>query len=129
MELIPFVFLVPVAAFAVILFFGEKLPLKGAIVGIGAMVFGLGVSLYLTAQALMDAVHLPHQWNVPWFRFGMYEMSLGIYVDGLTLVMLTVVTLVSLLVQIYSLSYMHGDLRFKRYYATFLCLRLPCWAW
>src|SRR5205085_3962600 len=42
---------------------------------------------------------------------------IGVLVDGAAAVMLVVVTLVSTLVQTYSLAYMHGDPRFKRYYA------------
>ncbi|HVE14830.1 MAG TPA: NADH-quinone oxidoreductase subunit L, partial [Elusimicrobiota bacterium] len=38
-------------------------------------------------------------------------------IDGPAVIMLFVVTLVSFLVQVYSLSYMHGEARFKRYYA------------
>ncbi len=39
-------------------------------------------------------------------------MQLGFYVDGLTAVMLVVVTSISLMVHIYSLGYMHGDVRY-----------------
>ncbi len=45
------------------------------------------------------------------------EVNIGITLDGLTAVMLVVVTGVSLLVQIYSQGYMQGDPGYNRYYA------------
>ena len=43
-------------------------------------------------------------------------MQLGFYVDGLTAVMLVVVTSISLLVHIYSLGYMRGDVRYTYFF-------------
>ena len=74
-------------------------------------------SALLMAGALGGTLSLPYEWNVPWFDVGIYQLRIGVRLDGLAIVMLGVVTLVSLLVQIYSLGYMHGDPRFKRYYA------------
>ncbi len=45
-------------------------------------------------------------------------ISFSLNFDRLTSIMLLVVTLVSLLVHIFSLSYMKGDKRYGRYYAT-----------
>jgi NADH-quinone oxidoreductase subunit L len=45
------------------------------------------------------------------------RVDMGILIDPLTAVMLLVVTTVALLVQIYSLGYMHGDPGFASYYA------------
>jgi NADH-quinone oxidoreductase subunit L len=44
-------------------------------------------------------------------------LPLGLLVDPLTAIMLVVVTSVSLLVQIYSTGYMHGDTGYARYFA------------
>ena len=52
-----------------------------------------------------------------WLTIGSLEINIGITLDGLTGVMLVVVTGVSLLVQIYSQAYMHGDEGYNRYYA------------
>ncbi len=45
------------------------------------------------------------------------QVSIGYLIDELTAVMLIVVTLVSLLVHIYSVGYMHGDPGYARYFA------------
>lgn len=50
-------------------------------------------------------------------NFTGFRLELGTLLDPLTAVMLIVVTTVALMVQIYSLGYMHGDPRFSRYYA------------
>ena len=63
--------------------------------------------------------------NHDWLNFGLpgsdsashVTIPLGIHLDGLTAVMLVVATAVSLLVQIYSQGYMHGDGGYSRYYA------------
>ncbi len=48
---------------------------------------------------------------------GNLNFSVGILMDSLTAVMLVVVTIVSLMVQIYSQGYMKGDPGYHRYYA------------
>ena len=48
---------------------------------------------------------------------GSLLVNIGIRLDGLTAVMLVVVTAVSFLVQVYSSGYMHGDCGYARYYA------------
>ena len=55
----------------------------------------------------------PHQWVV----VDTLRMNVGLTVDGLTAIMLIVVTAVSLLVQVYSHGYMAGDRGYSRYFA------------
>ncbi|WP_185116803.1 NADH-quinone oxidoreductase subunit L [Dysgonomonas massiliensis] len=45
------------------------------------------------------------------------KISLGMYLDPISVMMLVVITTVSLMVHIYSLGYMHGEKGFQRYYA------------
>lgn len=52
-----------------------------------------------------------------WLEIGPLHITIGASLDGLTGVMLVVVTGVSLLVQIYSQEYMRGDEGYSRYYA------------
>ncbi|MFH1619047.1 MAG: NADH-quinone oxidoreductase subunit L [bacterium] len=118
--MLEYVFILPLLSFAaagVILAFGKWLPGKGASVGIAVAGWGFLNSLSLFGRAIEGSLPLPYEAAIPWFNFGFHKTTLGVYVDGLTIAMLIVVTAVSLLVQIYSLGYMHGDLRFKRYYA------------
>ena len=50
-----------------------------------------------------------------------FRMDFGILVDNLTITMLFVVCLVSFLVHLYSIGYMHGEVRYGRFFA-FLAL-------
>jgi NADH-quinone oxidoreductase subunit L len=53
-----------------------------------------------------------------WWQNGAAEFVVGARVDGLVVMMLIVVTLISLLVHVYSTAYMHNDRRFTHYYAA-----------
>ncbi len=52
-----------------------------------------------------------------WATVGPLHVDIGLTLDGLSAIMLVVVTSVSLLVQFYSQEYMRGDLGYNRYYA------------
>ncbi len=90
--------------------------MSGSILGILSAAYGLVHSICLFIAVLKNP-GMVHEVSVTWFRFGIYQTELGVLIDGLSSLMLIVVCLVSLLVQIYSLGYMHGEPRFKRYYA------------
>jgi NADH-quinone oxidoreductase subunit L len=55
--------------------------------------------------------------SVTWFESGDIKVEVGTLVDGLTAMMLVTVSIISLLVHIYSKEYLHGDVRFTHYYA------------
>ena len=52
-----------------------------------------------------------------WFTIGGRDFKVGTFVDGLSVMMLFVVTLVSLLVHIYSTDYVDGDRRYTHFFA------------
>ena len=118
--------LIPFFASLVILFGGRENPhSKLPLVGIAAMLWCLIQSLVIFGHAASGAAHLPYEAQWSWISFGAefggkpfsYDLPIGVLIDGPASIMLVVVTLVSLLVQTYSLAYMHDDKRFKRYYA------------
>ncbi|MCE9592199.1 MAG: NADH-quinone oxidoreductase subunit L [Planctomycetes bacterium] len=58
--------------------------------------------------------------NIPWIPLhGMAAgyLYLGVMVDGLTIAMMCMVTLISTLVHLYSIGYMNGDKRYNRFFA------------
>ncbi|MFC2006466.1 hypothetical protein ACFLVG_05920 [Chloroflexota bacterium] len=81
----------------------------------------IGTSLALSIWTLSAVMGAPnHEIAVPdisWLNVGNLNIHVGLLVDSLTAVMLLVVTTVSLMVQIYSQGYMHGDPGYHRYYA------------
>lgn len=61
-------------------------------------------------------------WKMTWLTFSEgVSIDMGILVDPISVMMLVVVTVVSLMVHVYSLGYMKGDERFATYY-SFLSL-------
>jgi len=118
--------LLPLLSFVLIIFFGRKLPGKGSFVAIGAIGWGLFHSLWIFLTVLTTHDYQPVDYHLYDF-FKLSEHSTPIIevayrIDGLTAVMLMVVTIVSLLVHVYSLGYMgykteEEDVRFSRFYA------------
>ena len=136
----------PAISFLVIMFFGKRLPKKGAAVGILAVgasfvcscvaavewinrvddagghaegLAGFGKSLLAASEGHAAVEPVVH--SVTWWQSGGVEFGVGTYVDGLTVMMMFVVTLISLLVHVYSTAYMKGD---RRYTWFFACLSL-----
>ena len=114
---------IPAVSFFLILFFGKRLPRKGSEIGILAV----GASFVLSCVAVyqwIDRVETatgehvqPVLHHITWWQNGGIEFGVGIRMDGLAVMMLFVVTLISLLVHVYSTAYMHDDIRFTHYYA------------
>ena len=52
-----------------------------------------------------------------WFEAGPMKVNVGTMVDGLSTIMLVVVTLISLLVHVFSTDYVAGDRRYTHYFA------------
>src|SRR5260221_6134933 len=117
-ESVAWIAFLPLIASLIILFFGkEGSHSKMPFVGLAAMGWCLIHSLIIFYQASTGAISLPYASLHSWFEVGRYPFSLGVLIDGPAAVMLVVVTLVSFLVQLYSLGYMHADPRLKRFYA------------
>ncbi|CUH94768.1 putative membrane protein [Propionispora sp. 2/2-37] len=82
---------------------------------LASFVLALGVAGGVIAQNITVAE--PLLYRAAWFTVPGLTVDMGVYIDPLTAMMLFVVTLVSLMVQIYSLGYMAGDPGFSRFYA------------
>ncbi|AEH61430.1 proton-translocating NADH-quinone oxidoreductase, chain L [Methanosalsum zhilinae DSM 4017] len=104
--------LLPALAFVVTLFFGKKMYSGGALLPIGAIGASFVISLLITINLLQNPDQVIHQ-SVHWFAV----FNLGILIDPLAAVMLTMVSLVSLLIHIYAIGYMEHDPSKPRYFA------------
>jgi NADH-quinone oxidoreductase subunit L len=114
--IIPFLSLV---SFATIIFFTIKRPRLSAYISIAAVLIGFILSVFVLAEVLSNPVS--SEFKFTWINLPGFKIEMGMLVDSLTAVMLMVVTIVSMLVQIYSVGYMAGDPRFSRYF-SFLSL-------
>src|SRR4051794_36743290 len=130
-------------SFVAILAFGKRMPKKGAEIGIAAVglcfLFAvLSASAWIThvndahAAETTAAVEVtdhgaepveheapvePITTDVTWFEIDGQKFTVGTLVDGLSVMMFIVVTIVSLLVHIYSTDYVGGDRRYTHYFA------------
>ena len=59
----------------------------------------------------------PEPISITWIEIDEIKLSMGFYFDSVTAMMLLVVTIVSSLVHIFSIGYMHGDPRYPRFFA------------
>ncbi|HEX9124232.1 MAG TPA: NADH-quinone oxidoreductase subunit L [Actinomycetota bacterium] len=111
--------LLPLVSATLILFFGKRTPGKGPIYGILALAAGFVMSVAVLWHFVTGGA--PYSSSVTWFEVGTFRLELGQYVDGLTAVMVTMVTAISLCIHVYSIGYMQGD---KRYTWFFVVLSL-----
>ena len=107
--------LLPFVTFALIMVFTRPYPKLSAALSIGAV----SVSLICAFFLLSSHWHLekPIQYTAKWMISGQIHIPFGFLLDQLSLLMLTIVAVISFLVQVYSLGYMAGDPGFARYYA------------
>jgi NADH-quinone oxidoreductase subunit L len=109
--------LLPFVSAGLTLFLGKRTPGKGAVYGIAALVAGLVMSLGVLWQFVQHGGGTFED-SVTWFRIGELSVQAGQLVDGLTAVMLVVVTSISLAVHVYSVGYMHGDQRYTWFFVV-----------
>jgi len=121
-QLMWLIFLLPVFSFVIISFFVRPFVKPDSRVAGYITITALSGSLVLSLWALAAVMAAPHHEiavpDISWLVIGNeLNIHLGLIMDSLTAVMLVVVTGVSLMVQIYSQGYMHGDPGYHRYYA------------
>ncbi len=108
----------PALAYVVIILFTRRSRILSGLISIFTMAicfaFSVGILLELLAKAPADR-SIPLSWT--WLEIPPWSANVGVLIDPLCVNMLLVVTLISLLVQIYSWGYMHDEERFSSYYS------------
>ena len=107
--------MLPFVAFLVIMVFTRNHRGLSAGLSIGAITVSLISAIFLLTRHWH--LETPLQYLGRWLVSGDISIPFGFLLDQTSLLMLTVVTIISFLVQIYSLGYMAGDDGFSRYYA------------
>jgi NADH-quinone oxidoreductase subunit L len=80
---------------------------------------GVGVAMvaaFITSSRVIGAEPLHVSWY-DWAFIQGYAMHVGLWLDGLSAVMISVVTFVSFLVHVYAIGYMKGDPGYGRFFA------------
>ena len=124
-QLIWLILLLPIASFVINSLIIRPFVRKESRVAGYITITAIAGSLALSIWALKEVMAAPHHVlelpDITWLVLNGFTIHLGVIMDSLTAVMLIVVTLVSLMVQIYSQGYMHGDPGYTRYF-TFMSL-------
>ncbi len=116
-EFAPAIALFPLAAFVIALVFGDYMPKKGAFAGIFATAGSLLLSLWVLATVAGGEPYNEQLYQ--WAIGDQIGFHFGILLDPLSALMLVIVSLIALLVHIFSLGYMNaeGETGLRRYYA------------
>ena len=82
-------------------------------------ILGVFIAFVLSAMTLVDVIGGArfNQTIYEWMTVGDLKMEIGFMVDGLTAMMMCVVTFVSLMVHLYTVGYMEEDAGYNRFFA------------
>src|SRR5438105_426353 len=107
--------LLPFAAFLIIGLFGHWIRERAHWIAVPAV----GISFLLSAWIFTEVAKGEpiHVTLYSWITSGAFDFSIGLYIDRLTAVMLLLVTIVSGLVHVYTIGYMHGEPGYARFFA------------
>ena len=88
------------------------------LVGVGSVAMAALVTIWVTLDFYSLGAAQTYQVELwPWFRAGVFEVSFGLYLDGLALSMLLVITGVGSLIHWYASGYMWQDPDYQRFFA------------
>ena len=108
--------LLPLIAFVVLGLFGHVIKERSHFVAVPAVIGAFLLSLMALAEVAGGTVL-----RVPlytWASSGDLTITLGLFIDQLTVVMLLLVTIVSSLVHVYTIGYMHGEPGYARFFSN-----------
>jgi NADH-quinone oxidoreductase subunit L len=121
--------LIPLGTSLLLLVWGRRFgePLSGYLgTGTAMLVFGLAVTLLVTwiyQGANWGFEKGPYLDFIPWLPVGVYQgqrypgfLELSVYVDSLSVAMITMVALVTAVVHLFSLGYMRHDPRYPQFF-------------
>lgn len=107
----------PFFAFWLNIMFGSRLGKASAYVAVAASTASAVLSFLVLQGLLASGASNCSYTLATWLTVNNHPIVLGVIVDSLTVMMLLVVSVVGTLIQIYSIGYMAGDIRFSRYFA------------
>jgi len=125
-QYIPLLLALPLLSFAILGIWGRK-SLKKSSGIIGTMVLliltiisiAVATHYFFIGEKLNNGYQTIFALNIPWLDFGYKNLSIdiGLLLDPISVMMLVVITVVSLMVHIFSLGYMKGEERYPTYFA------------
>ncbi len=109
--------LAPLAGAIIAGFFGKAVGRRGSHV---ATILGVLIAFILSVMTLSSVVSDGARFNATvyeWMNLGGLKMEVGFLIDGLSAMMMCVVTFVSLMVHIYTIGYMQEDPGYQRFFS------------
>ncbi|PCJ91673.1 MAG: NADH-quinone oxidoreductase subunit L [Porticoccaceae bacterium] len=117
LKLLPLIPLFPLVSSIILMVTLGKLPKRiVAILGVGSVGMAALITL-LVGLAFMETGQPHHQVLWTWMRVGDFSPDIAFYLDGLTLVMMSVITGVGFLIHLFSTEFMEDDNSLSRYFA------------
>lgn len=107
--------LLPLAAFLVLGLGGSRIKDRAHLVAVPAVLLSGLLSLAAFVEVARGSVIAVPLYS--WLTSGHLDAHIGLYIDRLTAVMLLLVTIVSSLVHVYTIGYMHGEPGYARFFA------------
>lgn len=107
--------LLPLAAFLVLGLAGSFIKDRAHLVAVPAVLLSLILSVAAFVEVASGSVISVQLYT--WLTSGNLDIHIGLHIDRLTAVMLLLVTVVSSLVHVYTIGYMHGEPGYARFFS------------
>ncbi|MEA3143451.1 MAG: NADH-quinone oxidoreductase subunit [Thermoplasmata archaeon] len=110
--------LLPILASALTFLVGKRMWRGGALLSIAAVAASFALSLVFFWRMLQGGE--PLGWSTAWFQVADFPFTVGFLLDNLAVWLMTVVSLLSLLIIVFSTAYLHDETaeHLRRYYAV-----------
>ena len=109
---------IPLVGFLILTFSSGKLPeVPAAIVGAGSIGLSFVVALLVGLQFIGSQATSYSQNLYTWMSVGTFEAGFSFYLDGVSLVMMFIITGIGFLIHVYATGYMHKDASYARFFA------------
>jgi len=124
--------LMPLLAAVLLVFFGRRMGrpdwLATASIGLGAVI---ALTLFWTVIVRQGDpewrwASAEHGLSAAWLAIPLMPLHVGLYLDNLSVIMLTMVTVVATCIFAFSQGYMHGDRNYSRFFAylSYFCFAM-----
>jgi len=109
---------IPLIGFLILTFSCGKLAeLPAGIVGAGSIGLSFVVALLIGLDFMASDATAYSQTLWTWMAVGSFEAGFSLYLDGVSLVMMFIITGIGFLIHVYATGYMHDDPSFARFFS------------
>lgn len=110
------ILLLPMLSFLILAFFGNFMPRKGDFIAVSLLFINLALSFVVFFAFAQTG---KYSYTVDWFDLGKGNTTFtaGFVIDEISAIMLIVVNAISAFVHLFSVKYMEGDSKYKKYFS------------